>query len=64
MTGFRARSELKENNAEDDIDNYNEENLGQTDQLSSELSKLNNLHKSGVLNKEEFEKAKKKILDN
>ena len=64
MTGFRARSELKENNAEDDIDNYNEENLGQTDQLSSELSKLNNLHKSGALNKEEFEKAKKKILDN
>ena len=60
MTGFRARSELKENNAEDDIDNYNEKNLGQTDQLSSELSKLNNLHKSGALNKEEFEKAKKK----
>ena len=60
----QALLKLKENNAEDDIDNYNEENLGQTDQLSSELSKLNNLHKSGALNKEEFEKAKKKILDN
>ena len=31
--------------------------------LSEELSKLNNLLKDGVLTKEEFEKAKKKILD-
>ena len=35
-----------------------------TDQLSSELNKLNELLKSGVLTQEEFEKAKKKILDN
>ena len=27
------------------------------------LNKLNDLYKSGVLTKEEFEKAKKKILD-
>ena len=35
-----------------------------TDQLSSELNRLNELLKSGVLTQEEFEKAKKKILDN
>jgi len=32
--------------------------------LSEELNKLNNLLKEGVLTQEEFEKAKKKILDN
>ena len=32
--------------------------------LSSEINKLNELLKSGVLTQEEFEKAKKKILDN
>ena len=34
------------------------------DQLSNEITKLNNLLQSGVLTQEEFEKAKKKILDN
>ena len=32
--------------------------------LSEELDKLNNLFKDGVLTQEEFEKAKKKLLDN
>ena len=32
--------------------------------LSSELANLNNLLKDGVLTQEEFDKAKKKILDN
>ena len=32
--------------------------------LSSEINNLNELLKSGVLTQEEFEKAKKKILDN
>ena len=36
----------------------------ETDKLSSEINKLNELLKSGVLTQEEFEKAKKKILDN
>jgi predicted Zn-dependent peptidase len=31
--------------------------------MSDELNKLNNLLKDGVLTQEEFEKAKKKILD-
>ena len=38
--------------------------LNETDQLSSEINKLNELQKSGVLTQEEFEKAKKKFLDN
>ena len=36
----------------------------ETDQLSGEINKLNELLKGGVLTQEEFEKAKKKILDN
>ena len=32
--------------------------------LSNEISKLNELHKSGVLTQEEFEKAKSKLLNN
>ena len=32
--------------------------------LSEEIDKLNNLLKDGILTQEEFEKAKKKLLDN
>ena len=56
MTGFSAKNS---NRSDSEIDaNDNKENL------SSELNKLNELLKSGVLTQEEFEKAKKKILDN
>ena len=37
--------------------------IDENDNLSDELSKLNKLYNDGVLTKEEFEKAKKKILD-
>jgi hypothetical protein len=33
------------------------------DQLSNEITKLNELRQSGVLTQEEFEKAKDKILN-
>ena len=33
------------------------------DQLSNEITKLNELRQSGVLTEEEFEKAKKKLLN-
>ena len=60
MKGFDAkeanRSEKKED--PDKIESSND-----TSQLSNEISKLNELYKSGVLNQEEFEKAKKKLLD-
>ena len=61
MNGFSAkeanRSEKKEDIPHNDFSPDKE-------QLSNELSKLNELLQSGVLTQEEFEKAKKKILDN
>ena len=42
----------------------NENSLDNKKNLSEEIDKLNNLLKDGVLTQEEFEKAKKKLLDN
>ena len=61
MNGFKAKvdnrpQELEENDTIDISPNK--------DQLSNEITKLNDLLQSGVLTKEEFEKAKKKIVDN
>jgi len=44
--------------------NSNKINENNSDQLTDELNKLNELLKNRVLTQEEFEKAKKKILDN
>ena len=61
MKGFTA----KEANRSEKEQSDNKTNLpDNSDQISNELSKLNDLFQSGVLSKEEFEKAKKKILDN
>ena len=63
MTGFSAKNsnksdaEIETNGNIDNISNRSEN-------LSEELNKLNELLKSGALTQEEFEKAKKKILDN
>ena len=71
MTGFSAKSSkdsnFDESNTKDS--NFDESNTNTTvseeklDNLSAELNKLNDLLKSGVLTQEEFDKAKKKILD-
>tara|TARA_B100000123_G_scaffold19982_1_gene14075 strand:- start:645 stop:911 length:267 start_codon:yes stop_codon:yes gene_type:complete len=63
MKGFEAK---KENKSKEDIENQDiEQNLSENnDKLTDELNKLNQLHKDGVLTEEEFQKAKKKILDN
>ena len=45
-------------------DNNQENSLNNPENLSSELNKLNELLKAGVLTQEEFEKAKKRLLDN
>ena len=66
MKGFKAKVEFapKKNNDEQ-IENENFDNINSNnDNLSSELARLNNLLKDGVLTQEEFDKAKKKILDN
>ena len=66
MKGFKAKVEFapKKNNDEH-IENENFDNINSNNNnLSSELARLNNLLKDGALTQEEFDKAKKKILDN
>ena len=62
MKGVSAKNANKENDdsGKNEIENSTEINKN----LSEELDKLNNLLKDGVLTQEEFEKAKKKLLDN
>ena len=61
MKGMSAKNANKENNdsGKNEIENSSEVNKN----LSEELDRLNNLLKDGVLTQEEFEKAKKKLLD-
>ena len=61
MKGFDAKEANRSENKED-LDNIELSN--DVSQLGNEISKLNELHKSGALSQEEFEKAKKKLLDN
>ena len=62
MNGFSAKSanKINENSDNEIIDPP----LVDEDSLSHELEKLNKLLKDGVLTQEEFEKAKRKNLDN
>jgi len=61
MKGSEAKSALKEEaNFKND---KNEDSLDDKKNLSEEIDNLNNLLKDGVLTQEEFEKAKKKLLD-
>ena len=61
MKGMSAKNALKEN---ENLDNNEIENSSDSKKnLSEELEKLNNLLKDGVLTQEEFEKAKKKLLE-
>ena len=61
MKGVSAKNANKEkdDSGKNEIENSTEINKN----LSEELDKLNNLLKDGVLTQEEFEKAKKKLLD-
>jgi len=61
MKGMSAKSANK--NQENLENNENKVSSEDINNLSEELDKLNNLLKEGALSKEEFEKAKKKILD-
>ena len=60
MKGFSAKETNRSEKEEDIIA------IGSTsdkDLLSNEITKLNELRKSGVLTEEEFEKAKKRLLN-
>ena len=62
MKGTEAKNAIKE---QENLKNDESENsFDNKKNLSEELEKLNNLLKDGVLTQEEFEKAKKKLLDN
>ena len=63
MKGSQAKSALKEEETNLKNDEF-ENSLDDKKNLSEEIDKLNNLLKDGVLTQEEFEKAKKKLLDN
>ena len=62
MTGLSVKNSNR-SNLENEINQETKNPLNDHENLSSELKKLNELLKSGILTKEEFEKAKKKILD-
>ncbi|MDA9232535.1 SHOCT domain-containing protein, partial [Candidatus Pelagibacter sp.] len=61
MKGFKAKVENRPEKLEEEQE-INQQPNG--DNLSNEITKLNELLQSGVLTQEEFEKAKKKLLDN
>jgi membrane protease subunit (stomatin/prohibitin family) len=61
MKGFKAKVENRPEKPEEE-QQINQQPNG--DNLSNEITKLNELLKSGVITQEEFEKAKKKLLDN
>ena len=64
MKGFKAKVDNKPNKNDDETKEELTKFTDHSDNLASELNKLNELQKSGVITQEEFEKAKKKILDN
>ena len=62
MKGFSAKSANKANES-NEIEKINEFS-DDDNKLSYEIERLRQLLNDGVLTKEEFEKAKKKLLDN
>lgn len=61
MKGFKAKVDYSPQKPDE---NETIDMSSNNDQLSNEITKLNELLQNGVLTQEEFEKAKKKILDN
>ena len=62
MNGFKSK---EANRAEKEEEQFkdNENIASQDNNLSDELTKLNDLRQSGVLTQEEFDKAKNKLLN-
>lgn len=59
MNGFKAKVE---NRPDSNEENETTEKQVSGDQLSNEITKLNELRQNGVLTQEEFDKAKDKLL--
>ena len=60
MKGFKAKVDNRPEKPEEEQQIDQQLNV---DNLSNEITKLNELLQSGVLTQEEFEKAKKKLLN-
>jgi len=60
MKGFAAK---EEKTSEKEAYRFDDNQESLSDNLSDELSKLNNLKESGVITQEEFIKAKNKLLN-
>ena len=60
MKGFKAKVENKPEKQEE---NETTDMQSSSDDLSNEIIKLNELLQKGVLTQEEFEKAKKKLIE-
>ena len=63
MKGFKAKVDNRPVKSEEKEENETQVSSTNSNDLSDEISKLNELHKSGVLTQEEFEKAKSKLLN-
>jgi predicted PurR-regulated permease PerM len=63
MTGFKAKVDNAPNKYNETQSDSLKDDLDINSNLSSEITRLNELLKSGVLTQEEFDKAKKKLLD-
>ena len=65
MKGFKAKVDNRPNKPEEtESDSETVIRPSNSNDLSSEISKLNELYKNGALTQEEFEKAKSKLLNN
>ena len=65
MKGFKAKVDNRPTKPEEkETDSETAIRLSNNNDLSSEISKLNELYKNGALTQEEFEKAKSKLLNN
>ena len=62
MTGFNAKNSNR-SDLDEEVEKIIDNSSNVPKNLGGELNKLNELLKSGALTQEEFEKAKKKILD-
>tara|TARA_B100001248_G_C27324948_1_gene428558 strand:+ start:551 stop:829 length:279 start_codon:yes stop_codon:yes gene_type:complete len=65
--GIEARRNYKDNTENDEFNTQNisesNEEVSKKQSLSSEIMKLNDLKNKGILTKEEYEKAKDKLLN-
>ena len=63
MNGFKSKEANRAEKEESESD-VNTDSSDSVNNLSEELNNLNDLKEKGIISQEEFEKAKKKLLDN